>query len=143
MTRGELARKTGCNAETIRYYEKIGILPEPARSTGGYRLYDGTHERRLGFVMRGRGLGFAMADLKSLLDLVDRRAVSCAEVEKLARAHLQSVREKIADLRRMERVLDTTVQACSGEDAPECPLIDTLFGVRRSHAEKRGKSSST
>lgn len=129
MTRGELSRMTGCNAETIRYYEKIGIMPEPARSTGGYRQYDESHARRLGFVMRGRELGFAMADLKSLLDLVDRRAVSCAEVEKLARAHLQSVRRKIDDLERMERVLSTTVRACSGKDVPECPLIDTLFGV--------------
>lgn len=130
MTRGELAGKTGCNPETIRYYEKIGILPEPARSAGGYRQYDETDERRLGFVLRGRELGFAMADLRSLLDLVDRRAVSCAEVEKLARAHLRAVRTKIGDLKRMERVLDTTVHACSGKDVPECPLIDTLFGVR-------------
>lgn len=131
MKRGELARRTGCNAETIRYYEKIGILPEPARSAAGYRQYDETHEHRLGFVMRGRELGFPMADLRSLLDLVDRRAVSCAEVEQLARAHLQSVRVKIRDLKRMERVLHTTVRACSGKDVPECPLIDTLFGVER------------
>lgn len=130
MTRGELSRKTGCNAETIRYYEKIGIMPEPARSASGYRQYDATHERRLGFVMRGRELGFTMEDLKSLLDLIDRRAVSCAEVEKLARAHLQSVRDKISDLKRMENALSSTVHACSGKDVPQCPLIDTLFGVR-------------
>lgn len=130
MTRGELSRKTGCNAETIRYYEKIGIMPEPARSASGYRQYDAAHERRLGFVMRGRELGFTMEDLKSLLDLIDRRAVSCMEVEKLASVHLQSVREKIRDLKRMESVLSSTVRACSGKDVPECPLIDTLFGVR-------------
>jgi MerR family transcriptional regulator, mercuric resistance operon regulatory protein len=130
MTRGELSRKTGCNAETIRYYEKIGIMPEPARSASGYRQYDAAYERRLGFVMRGRELGFTMEDLKSLLDLIDRRAVSCAEVEKLARAHLQSVRDKIRDLKRMESALSSTVRACSGNDVPQCPLIDTLFGVR-------------
>lgn len=130
MTRGELSRKTGCNAETIRYYEKIGIMPEPGRSVSGYRQYDAGHERRLGFVMRGRELGFTMEDLKSLLDLIDRRAVSCMEVEKLARAHLQSVRKKISDLKRMESVLSSTVRACSGKDVPECPLIDTLFGAR-------------
>lgn len=130
MTRGELSRKTGCNAETIRYYEKIGIMPEPMRSVSGYRQYDAGHERRLGFVMRGRELGFTMEDLKSLLDLIDRRAVSCMEVEKLARAHLQSVRKKINDLKRMESVLSSTVRACSGKDVPECPLIDTLFGAR-------------
>ncbi|MEX2124946.1 MAG: helix-turn-helix domain-containing protein [Woeseia sp.] len=131
MTRGELAKRSGCNAETIRYYEKIGVMPEPLRSTGGYRQYDETHERRLQFVMRGRELGFAIEDLKSLLDLVDRRAVSCKEVENLAKAHLRSVREKIGDLKQMENVLSDTVRSCSGKDVPECPLIDTLFGVRR------------
>lgn len=131
MTRGELAKRTGCNAETIRYYEKIGLLPEPLRSASGYRQYDETHEQRLRFVMRGRELGFAIEDLKSLLNLVDRNAVSCGEVEKLAKVHLQSVREKIDDLKRMERVLGETVRACSGKDVPECPLIDTLFGLRQ------------
>lgn len=130
MTRGELSRRTGCHPETIRYYEKIGLLPDPARSAGGYRQYEDAHERRLGFVMRGRELGFTMDDIRNLLDLVDRRAVSCAEVEKLARAHLQSVREKIRTLKQMETLLDETVRACSGQDVPDCPLIDTLFATR-------------
>ncbi len=128
MTRGTLARRTGCHAETIRYYEKIGLLREPPRSAAGYRRYDASDERRLRFVMRGRELGFTIEGLEGLLDLVDRQAVSCAEVERLARIHLQFVREKIADLRRMERVLSGTVHACSGRDVPDCPLIDTLFG---------------
>ena len=129
VTRGELAKRTGCNAETIRYYENIGVMPEPLRSTGGYRQYDETHEQRLRFVIRGRELGFALEDLKSLLALVDRNTVSCGEVEKLATLHLRSVREKIDGLKRMERVLSDTVRACSGKDVPECPLIDTLYGV--------------
>jgi MerR family mercuric resistance operon transcriptional regulator len=131
MTRGELAKRTGCNAETIRYYEKIGVMPEPLRSASGYRQYDETHEQRLRFVMRGRELGFAIEDLKSLLNLVDRNAVSCGEVEKLAKLHLRSVRDKIDDLKRMERILSDTVRSCSGKDIPECPLIDTLFGLRQ------------
>ncbi|MGE0622897.1 MAG: MerR family DNA-binding protein [Pseudomonadales bacterium] len=81
--------------------------------------------------MRGRELGFAIDDLKSLLDLVDRNAVSCGEVEKLAKLHLGSVRQKIDDLKRMESVLGETVEACSGESVPECPLMDTLFGAPR------------
>lgn len=129
LTRGELAARTGCNPETIRYYEKIGLLPEPARSRAGYRLYDGAYERRLRFVMRGRELGFPVADLKGLLDLVDQRAVSCREVEKLGKAQLNSVRDKIDDLKRIEKVLKDTIDACSGDDVPECPLIDTLFDV--------------
>lgn len=130
MTRGQLARQTGCHAETIRYYEKIGLLPAPPRSAAGYRRYDETHEQRLSFVMRGRELGFAIEDIKGLLSLVDRHAVSCAEVERRAQAHLRAVREKIADLRRMEHVLNQTVRSCSGKDVPDCPLIDTLFGTR-------------
>ncbi len=131
MKRGQLAKRTGCNAETIRYYEKIDLMPEPLRSASGYRQYDETHEQRLRFVMRGRELGFAIEDLKSLLSLVDRNAVSCGEVEKLAKVHLRSVREKIDDLKQMESVLSDTVRSCSGKDVPECALIDTLFGVRR------------
>lgn len=127
ITRGTLARRTGCNAETILYYEKTGLMPEPLRSANGYRQYDESHERRLLFVMRGRELGFAIVDLKSLLDLVDRRAVSCRDVEKLARRHLCSVREKIKDLRQMESTLSNTIRSCSGQDVPHCPLIDRLF----------------
>lgn len=131
LTRGELARRAHCHAETIRYYEKIGLLPAPPRSAGGYRQYDQSHEERLRFVMRGRDLGFAIADIESLLSLVDRHAVSCGQVEKLAQAHLRSVRDKIGDLKRMERVLSETVRSCSGRDVPDCPLIDTLFDLRR------------
>lgn len=128
MTRGELAKRTGCNLETIRYYEKIGLMPAPKRSQSGYRQYEAEHDRRLRFIMRGRELGFAIDDLKNLLDLVDRRAVSCVQVEKMAKGHIAVIRNKISDLKRMERVLGQTVKLCSGEDVPECPLIDTLFG---------------
>jgi len=128
MRRGELAKRTDCNVETIRYYEKIGLMPEPSRTEAGYRQYQAEHERRLRFVMRGRELGFVIADLRSLLDLVDRRAVSCGDVEKLAKEHLVAVREKISDLKRMERILSKTLRACSGDNVPDCPLIDTLFG---------------
>lgn len=128
ITRGQLAKRTGCNAETIRYYEKTGILPDPRRSNSGYRYYDEGNVRRLHFVMQSRELGFSIEEIRSLLDLVDRRAVSCGEVEKLGKAHLLLVRKKISDLKRMADVLDRTVSACSGEDVPECPLIETLFG---------------
>lgn len=128
MTRGTVARRTGCNPETVRYYEKIGLLPEPLRTDGGYRQYETGHEQRLRFILRGRELGFSIDDLKSLLALVDRHAVSCGEVERLARKHLESVHSKIADLRRMGRSLGRTIHACSGEDVPECPLIDALLG---------------
>jgi len=127
ITRGELAKRTGCNLETIRYYEKIGLMPEPSRSTNGYREYDQIHVKRLQFIMRGRELGFTMEDLKSLLDLVDRKAVSCGEVSRLTKEHLESVHQKINDLRRIEDALSKTLLSCSGKDVPECPVIDALF----------------
>ena len=127
ITRGKLAKRTGCNAETIRYYEKIGLMPEPVRSATGYRQYNQEHEQRLQFIMRGRELGFAIEDLKSLLELVDRKIVSCGEVSRLAGTHLESVHQKITDLQRIEVALSKTLRSCSGKDVPECPVIDALF----------------
>jgi len=133
MTRGEVAKRTGCNPETVRYYEKIGLMPEPGRSKSGYRQYDPAHEDRLSFIIRSRELGFSIDDIKGLLDLVDRRAVSCADVKVIAQLHLEDIRRKLADLRGMERVLAETTRCCSGAEVPECPLIDTLFHGRRTY----------
>jgi len=127
-SRGELAARTGCNAETIRYYEKVGVLKPPLRTESGHRRYDLESEKRLRFVMRGRELGFSLIDLQNLLDLVDRNVVSCAEVKNRTQTHLTSVRMKIRDLKRMETTLSHTLAACSGKDVPKCPMIDTLFG---------------
>jgi len=127
LTRGELAQRTGCNLETVRYYEKIGLMPDPGRAANGYRQYDERHEGRLRFISRGRELGFSIDGIKGLLDLVDRRKVSCTDVKTIASLHLTDVRKKIADLRRIERVLAETTRCCSGDEVPDCPLIDTLF----------------
>lgn len=137
MTRGQLARRTGCNLETVRYYEKIGLMPDPGRTESGYRQYGAGHEDRLRFIIRGRELGFSIEDIKGLLDLVDRRAVSCADVKSIAQIHLKDIRQKMADLRRMERVLAETTKCCSGDEVPECPLIDTLFVDRGRSARGR------
>lgn len=131
LQRAELARRTGCNLETVRYYEKVGLLPEPPRTTGGYRSYDTTHERRLRFVLRARELGFSLNEIRALLRLADERDQPCAEVRTVAAGHLKDVQAKIVDLRRMERVLKEVVAQCAGGTTPECPLIDTLFGDRR------------
>lgn len=117
---------TGCNLETIRYYEKIGIMPEPPRTSKNYRAYDDSHVGRLRFVMRSRELGFSLSEVNELLALVDGGAQTCGEVRVLANAHLATVRAKIADLGRIERVLSATVAQCSGDDVPECPVIDAL-----------------
>jgi|TARA_Y100001968_G_C19150624_1_gene615987 MerR family mercuric resistance operon transcriptional regulator len=122
-----LARATGCNLETIRYYEKIGIMPDPPRSTKGYRSYDDAHVKRLKFVMRSRDLGFSLEEVRGLLGLVDDRSRTCAEVQIIAEDHLTDVQAKIADLQRIERVLSDTVARCTGDAAPECAVIDALL----------------
>jgi len=127
LQRAELAQRAGCNLETIRYYEKAGLLPEPPRTPSGYRTYDGTHERRLRFVLRARELGFSLNEVRALLRLVDERDQPCAEARALAAGHLADVRAKIADLRRMERVLKGMVAQCGNGSLPDCPLIETLF----------------
>jgi MerR family mercuric resistance operon transcriptional regulator len=127
LQRAELARRTGCNLETVRYYEKIGLLPAPPRTAGGYRVYDLLHEGRLRFVLRARELGFSLDEIRELLRLVDERDQPCAEARAVAAAHLEDVRTKIADLKRMERVLKEVVAQCADGTLPECPLIETLF----------------
>ena len=126
MQRGELAKKAGCNIETVRYYEKIGLMPEPPRTAGGYRDYDSEHERRLRFILRARDLGFGIEDIRGLLKLVDRHTYTCAEVREMTLEHLGAVRLKIVDLKRLERTLAKTVAACNGRDVPDCPMIDAL-----------------
>ena len=127
IRRGDLARATGCNLETIRYYEKIGIMPDPPRSTKGYRSYDDAHVKRLKFVMRSRDLGFSLEEVRGLLGLVDDRSRICAEVQIIAEDHLTDVQAKIADLQRIGRVLSDTVARCTGDAAPECAVIDALL----------------
>src|SRR5882757_9607973 len=100
---GELSRRTGCNIETIRYYERIGLMPAPPRR-GRYRSYGGEDVGRLGFVRRARELGFTLDDVRALLGLAAGGAAACADVRDLAASHLVDVRARIADLKRMERV---------------------------------------
>lgn len=126
LQRAELARRSGCNLETIRYYEKIGMMPEPPRTASGYRVYDEQHVARLRFILRGRELGFSIEELRGLLDLVDGGTQTCAEVKERTERHLGEVRAKIADLKRIEKVLATTAAQCSGERVPECPVLDAL-----------------
>ncbi|MFO1186766.1 MAG: helix-turn-helix domain-containing protein [Alphaproteobacteria bacterium] len=124
--RADLARLTGCNLETIRYYEKIGVMPAPPRTASGYRIYDEQAVSRLRFILRARDLGFVLEEVRGLLDLVDSGAQTCAEVKNRTERHLADVRAKIADLRRMEKALTKTAAQCSGDDVPQCPVLDAL-----------------
>lgn len=131
LQRAELARRTGANLETVRYYEKVGLLPPPPRTASGYRSYDDAHEQRLGFVLRARELGFSLDEIRALLRLADEREQPCAEASRLAVTHLADVRAKIADLKRMERVLKDVVAQCGDGTRPDCPLIESLFREHR------------
>jgi MerR family transcriptional regulator, mercuric resistance operon regulatory protein len=126
MTIGELSRRTGGNVETIRYYERIGLLPVPDRK-GRYRRYGAADVGRLVFVRRARELGFTLDEVRVLLKLsrVDGGA-ACAEVRDLAASHLAEVQAKIADLRAMEWTLTEAVCRCDAGEMPGCPLIDAL-----------------
>lgn len=126
---GELSRRTGCNIETIRYYERIGLIPAPPRR-GRYRSYGGGDVNRLGFVRRARELGFTLDEVRALLGLAAGGDATCAEVRDLAAVHLKDVRARIADLKRMERVLAESVRACDAGLDPGCPLIQTLYAER-------------
>ena len=124
---GGLAKRTSTNVETIRYYERMALLPAPPRSSGGYRLYGIGHVKRLTFIRRARALGFSIDEIRTLLRLADERKRPCAEVRVVAEAHLGDVRAKIADLRAMERVLKDTVARCADGTASHCPVIDALY----------------
>ncbi|MAM63215.1 helix-turn-helix domain-containing protein [Maritimibacter sp. UBA3975] len=126
LKRSDLAKLTGCNLETIRYYENIGLMPDPPRTASGHRRYGPAHVERLHFVMRARDLGFTMEEIRGLLSLVDRGSHTCAEVERMGRHHLEVVRDKIRDLKAIETVLAQTIARCTGSDTPDCPLLDVL-----------------
>lgn len=130
LQRAALAKRTGCNLETVRYYEKIALMPEPPRTESGHRVYDGLHEQRLRFILRSRELGFGIEEIRDLLRLVDGGAHTCAGVREMTLHHLADVRAKIADLQRLARVLAKTVSACSGDEVPDCPVIDALAATR-------------
>lgn len=126
LTRGELARTTGCHIETIRYYEKTGMLLDPPRTGAGYRVYSADHVARLRFILRARELGFSVEDIRGLLGLEDGAAPSCADVKERTERHLADVRARIDDLRRIEKVLSATAARCSGGEVPDCPILASL-----------------
>lgn len=125
---GELSRRSGVNIETIRYYERIKVLPAPPRTDSGRRVYGPAETRTLAFIRRSRELGFTLDEIRTLLALsAENGQGACAEVNELATGHLAEVRAKIADLRAMERILADAVRRCDAGEAPGCPLIDTLW----------------
>ena len=127
LTIGRLAKHAGVKLETVRYYERIGLMPEPRRTEGGHRSYDHGHLKCLGFIRRSRELGFSLQEVRSLLGLVDGGDYTCTEVRDMTLQHSAEVRRKIASLRRLERSLNEMAAQCSGDRVPHCPIIDVLW----------------
>ncbi|MEJ1979000.1 MAG: helix-turn-helix domain-containing protein [Acetobacteraceae bacterium] len=123
---GDLAKRTGTKVETIRYYERIGLLPKPARTEGNYRSYDNEHLGRLSFIRRARDLGFSLDQVRELLGLADQRDRSCEAVDVIARQHLAEVEHKIADLNALRDELADLIGRCRHGTVAECRIIETL-----------------
>ena len=123
---GDLAKQTGTKVETIRYYEQIGILPAPARTTSNYRSYGPDHLGRLSFIRRARDLGFSLEKVRHLLSLSDQKNRSCSSVDAIARTHLAEVDRKIADLRALRRELGSIIDQCGCGTIAECRIIEAL-----------------
>lgn len=126
MKIGELSRTTGTNIETIRYYERIGLLPAPDRTAANYRSYGDAHRSRLAFVRHSRDLGFTIEEIRSLLDLSDDPTRECDEADRIATRHLEQVEEKIAQLTLLRDELTRIVGRCRGGIAADCRVIEAL-----------------
>jgi MerR family transcriptional regulator, mercuric resistance operon regulatory protein len=126
LTIGKLSQLTGVNIETIRYYEKIKVLPVPLRAENGRGVYGPMEARILAFVRRSRELGFSLDEVRALLRLGGPEKASCREVREIAAHHLDDIRTKIADLRKLEHLLTKTVAQCTGTAAPTCPVLEIL-----------------
>ncbi len=125
---GGLAQKSGVNLETIRYYERIGLMPKPDRTEGGHRSYEDSDIRRLSFIRRARELGFSLADIEALMALDEGGGAPCAEARSIAATHLEKIESKIADLERFRMVLKATVLKCDGKSVKGCEVLNVLDG---------------
>ena len=126
MKIGAAAAASGCHIETIRYYERIGLLPHPARSISGYREYRPEEVDRLRFITRGRELGFSLDEIRSLLTLSDDPTLPCRDVDQLARHHLADVRQRLRELRRIAQELERTIASCAGGKRGQCAILGAL-----------------
>lgn len=126
LTIGDLGKATRTKVETVRYYERIGLLPRPARTSGNYRSYGDAALSRLSFIRRARDLGFSLDQVRALLKLSDDRSQDCASVDRIARTHLGEVERKLADLEALRRELNTLIDSCDGGSVAQCRIIEAF-----------------
>lgn len=129
LTIGEMGKATNTKIETIRYYERIGLLPKPARTSSNYRNYGQAELGRLSFIRRSRDLGFSLDQVRALLGLSDDRSCDCAGIDRIANQHLVEVDRKIADIQALRRELKAVIDSCDGGTVAECRIIEALGPV--------------
>lgn len=132
MTRSEVAERAGVGRETVRYYEERGLIPNPPRSAAGYRKYGESYIERIRFIGRAQELGFTLKEIKNLLELRAGPEADCSEVKDRAETKLRNVKEKIRDLKRIEKALTILADSCRGEGpTSECPILDAMQSAER------------
>ncbi|MBL1320424.1 MAG: helix-turn-helix domain-containing protein [Methylophaga sp.] len=131
FTIGQLAQRAKCKVETVHYYEKSGLMPEPPRTEGGHRLYALSDVKRLNFIRRCRELGFSIKQIKDLLKFIDEPNHYCGEVKAMATLQARDIQQKINDLQRLQSGLNEMIIQCKGEGftIDNCPIIDALYIV--------------
>ena len=129
FTIGKLAKQAKCKVETVHYYEKSGLMPEPPRTKGGHRIYSLSHIKRLNFIRRCRELGFSIKQIKALLKFIDEPNHYCGEVKAMAMLRAREIQQKIDDLERLKMALNDMVIKCKGANysIDNCPIIDALY----------------
>ncbi|MGV3531353.1 MAG: heavy metal-responsive transcriptional regulator [Chthoniobacteraceae bacterium] len=143
FTISDAAKSSGLGTETVRFYERQGLLPEPPRTASGYRQYTTDDVRRLSFIRRAKTLGFTLKEIGELLGLTEQRAASAGEVKELATAKLERVREQIRDLQKIEKALHGLVKECSGVGpASRCPILNAITFESIGNAPARRKSAN-
>jgi Cu(I)-responsive transcriptional regulator len=133
---GDLARATGCKVQTIRYYEEIGLMPEPARTAGNQRRYDQRHVDRLIFIRHSRELGFSLEAIRELLSLSDRPDQPCDAVDRLTRRQLEQVQRRLARLTMLKNELERMLEQCAGGKVRDCRVIEVLSDHAQCLAEQ-------
>lgn len=123
---GELSTRSGVSVETLRYYERVGLMPPPPRTEGGRRVYDIGHLKRAIFVRRARSLGFSLNQIRDLLGVSPNGDLSCAEVKALTEMHIAVIGRKVTELRKLEQILSDLVAACGGRARSGCPVLEAL-----------------
>ena len=132
LTRGKLAREGGVNIATIRYYEKLGLLPEPPRSNAGYRMFSPESVKRVRFIKNAQELGFALKEIKELLDLRVTPEAIAADVRSLVEEKIANISDKIQRLRAIEKSLKILVNTCRCDGAlSECPILESLDTTKK------------